>query len=198
MNSQVILFWSILVVLFGLVYFLDLKYNMLRDLSKAPRKPYSYGRVQLAWWSVIVLAAFVAVTWEKGIPTLDASTLILLGISCATTGAGRLVDLSDITMGLLRDQDRDCESFFIDILSDANGINIQRFQALVFNVTFGIWFVLQVSNHLPVMSGPDGIIPAIDPNNLVLLGLSSGTYAALKTTENRSSQKQLKLKEKSE
>lgn len=29
------------------------------------------------------------------------------------------------------------------------------------------------------------ILPDIEPNNLILMGLSAGTYAALKTTENK-------------
>jgi len=31
----------------------------------------------------------------------------------------------------------------------------------------------------------NGIIPVITNNNLILLGLSAGTYVALKTTENK-------------
>lgn len=197
MNPQVI-FWCTLFVLVSAVVYLDLKHGLLRDLSSANYKPYSYARVQLAWWSVIVLAAFISIIFSKGIPTLDQSTLILLGISSATTAAARVGDASDISRGLSRSQDQKSESFLIDILSDANGVNIQRFQALAFNVTFGIWFICQVAYFLPISTDPNGIIPQIDSNNLILLGLSSGTYAVMKTTENRSSQKQLHIQEQAE
>ena len=35
----------------------------------------------------------------------------------------------------------------------------------------------------------NAILPILEPNNLILLGLSSGTYAALKTTENKNKNK---------
>jgi hypothetical protein len=188
MSPQVV-FWCVLAGLVAAVVYLDLKHNMLRDSSTATRKPYSYARTQLAWWSVIILASFISVTASKGIPKVDTSTLILLGISAATTAAARLGDMSDASQGLVRTQDQASESFFIDILSDSGGVNIHRFQALVFNMTFGIWFIHQVLYFLPVADTPDGIIPVLDQTNLVLLGLSSGTYAVMKTTENKSTPK---------
>ncbi len=89
--------------------------------------------------------------------------------------------------------------------SDKNGINIHRFRTLVFNLVFGIWFLYQTVHHLSVAPGciavstPVGIktytdcmtvyanqiIPMITPNNLILLGASSGVYATLKITENK-------------
>lgn len=174
-----------LAVLAGCIVYLDVKHNLLRDTSTATHRPYSFSRVQLAWWTIIILASFASIIMAKGVPTLDGSTLILLGISSATTGAGRITDLSDQTNQNARSQDEESDGFFLDLLSDKNGVSIHRFQALVFNATFGIWFVSQVWTNLPVETA-SRIIPVIDTNNLILLGLSSGTYAALKVTENKS------------
>ncbi|MFM9568682.1 hypothetical protein, partial [Streptomyces turgidiscabies] len=59
-------------------------------------KPYSYGRTQLAWWTLIILSSFIAIFIVKGnLPVLDNSLIILLGISSATTAAAGLIDSSD-------------------------------------------------------------------------------------------------------
>ena len=185
--NPIVVFWLVLLGLVIVVLYLDWKHNMLRDISTATRKPFSYARTQLAWWTVIILASFISVTASKGIPTVDPSMLVLLGISAATTAAARIGDMSDTSQGLTRSQDQNSEGFFIDILSDTNGVNIQRFQALAFNLTFGIWFIHQVLYFLPITGQPNGIIPVLDQSNLLLLGLSSTTYAVMKTTENKSS-----------
>lgn len=88
-------------------------------------------------------------------------------------------------------KDMPSQGFWLDILSDRNGISIHRLQALVFNLLFGIWFIYQSVTHLKGI-GPltpmdilNAVIPAISQNNLILLGLSAGTYVALKTAENK-------------
>jgi ABC-type thiamin/hydroxymethylpyrimidine transport system permease subunit len=74
---------------------------------------------------------------------------------------------------------------------------MHRFQTVAFNLAFGVWFISAVLTRLPtcpVLAGISSesaqacyntIMPQITPNNLILLGLSAGTYAALKTTENK-------------
>lgn len=194
MSSQ-LLFWAVLIVLLFAVIMFDIKYSMLRDMSTAKKKSYSFARVQFAWWSVIILASFVAIMLTRGIiPTLAESTLILLGISSVTTGAARLIDLSDkgndkISMS----QDEEGENFFLDILSDENGVSIHRFQTVVFNLAFGAWFVITVLERLNDQAfDVNHIIPEITGNNLILLGLSATAYAGLKATENKESESQAK------
>ena len=187
MNPQLI-FWLIFIALLAIVIYFDVRYSMLRDISSANRKPYSFARVQLTWWSVIILASFITILAVKGIaPTFDTSTLILLGISSATTAAARIIDRSDQSNpNITRTQNQNSENFFLDILSDEKGVSIHRFQTVVFNIVFGIWFictVLYYLSHFP--ASVDKIIPVITENNLILLGLSSGTYAALKANENK-------------
>ena len=189
-DNQQLIFWALFLALSGLIIFFDQKYKMLRDISTAGKKPFSFARVQLAWWTVIVLSAFIAILITKGIiPTFDSSTLILLGISAATTGTARIIDQSDLSNpAIVRGQDQNGQDFFLDILSDGTGVNIHRFQTVVFNLVFGIWFIVTVVHELPLCASGtciDGIIPKVTTNNLILLGLSSGTYAALKATENK-------------
>lgn len=88
-------------------------------------------------------------------------------------------------------KDMKSEGFWLDILSDKNGISIHRLQVVVFNILFGAWFIYQSVIHLKGI-GPitpigvlSSIMPVISENNLILLGLSAGTYVAMKTTENK-------------
>lgn len=191
MYSQ-LLFWAVLIALLFAVIMFDLKYSMLRDMSTAGKKPYSFGRVQLAWWSVIVLASFITIVIRRGIPTFDVSTLELLGISSATTAAARLIDLSDkANPKISMTQDEEGQNFFLDILSDENGVSIHRFQTVVFNLVFGVWLAVSVLQRINDLAlDVSQIIPHIDGNNLILLGVSAGTYVALKSTENKESESQ--------
>jgi hypothetical protein len=133
-----------------------------------------------------------------------------LGISAGTLATAKLTDNSDAANpNITRTQDDESKGFLNDILSDENGISIHRFQAVVFNVIIGLWFVQQflcnlkgfhqcsvvcTDCHFPACldcvldvtkKGIDSLIPDISNNNLILIGLSAGTYAALKTTENK-------------
>jgi hypothetical protein len=185
-------FWLVAAILCAAVIFFDNKYCMLRDISKTTsHQPYSWARVQLAWWTVIVLSSFIAIFWSLGVtPALYTSTVILLGISAATITTARVIDLSDQESGqTIRHQDSFGKNFFLDILSDSTGVSIHRFQTIVFNLVFGIYFISQVLHKLAACTQADcvnTIIPDIEPNSLILLGLSSATYAALKMTENKS------------
>jgi hypothetical protein len=117
--------------------------------------------------------------------------VILLGISAATTATARVIDISDKEKFNRTHQDDFGKNFFIDILSDQNGVSVHRFQTIVFNAVFGIWFIGEVLVHLKpeiLQANIDLIMPPISNNNLILLGLSSATYAALKMTENRSAE----------
>jgi len=199
-------FWALFAILTACVVFCDRKFNMLRDLSKASPRPYSWSRVQLAWWTILILTAFVSIMLQTGhAPNLHHSTLVLLGISAGTTAAARVIDLNDQQNSLVfRHQDIKTSNFFLDILSDQNGVSIQRFQSLIFNAVFGIWFIASVLGNLGdpnfclgdfakgdpnlaqcLLHSTDFLIPIVSDNNLILLGLSSATYAALKITENK-------------
>lgn len=181
-------FWGTFAVLTAIIVICEGKFAMLRDQSTARPQPYSWSRVQLAWWSVIILSSFIAIlltSKDHQVPSLDQSTLILLGISGATILTARMIDVSDAGSNLVRHQDSASQNFFLDILSDNNGASVHRFQAIVFNVAFGCWFITQTVTNIH-SADINAIIPKISDQNLILLGLSSATYAAMKTTENKS------------
>lgn len=186
--SHLLYFWTSFFAIAAVIFFLDKKYAMLRDSSSADPKPYSFSRVQWAWWATIVLSCMISMVFYTGqLPVLNDSTLVLLGISTATSAVARLTDVADKTVkGRTLIQDDKGMNFFLDILTDNNGVSLSRFQTLVFNVTFGFWFIHEVLAKLVLPGTPvDDILPVIGNNNLILLGFSSATYAGFKTTENK-------------
>ena len=184
-----LVFWGTFLILSAIVYFFDRRYFMLRDTSTALVRPYSFARVQLIWWTVIILSSFISIFILRGdAPSFNTSTLYLLGISSATTISAALIDISDQTNPKLAGlaQNIRGDNFFLDMLSDKNGVDVHRFQTLVFNLVFGIWFIITVTRQLNLStSAINDIIPDISSNNLILLGVSSGVYTALKSTENK-------------
>src|SRR4051812_1316215 len=91
-----LIFWTTLTALIFVIVFLDYKYRLLRDISTAQIKPFSYARVQLAWWTLVILTSFITIILCSGkVPVFDKYILILLGITAGTTLTARLIDLSD-------------------------------------------------------------------------------------------------------
>ena len=155
--------------------------SALRD--SGANSAYSFSKAQLLWWTVIISMCFAiayAVNGEAE-DVIDGSNLVLLGISVGTIAAGRVIDNGDESNPKIAQRHQTCgqeHSFLIDILSDYNGISLHRFQALIFNVVFGLAFVMEF------LSGPMDVLPQYDPSTLGLIGLSSGGYLALKVNEN--------------
>ncbi len=181
-------FLIVFAVLFLMIFYLDKKYDMLKDSNKENRKTFSFSRVQLAWWTIIILSSFVAImTLGHGIPTLDGSTLILLSISSGTTAAAEVIDISnDSKLNKATSQNKSNFNFLLDLISDGGGVNIHRFQAVVINVIFGVYMAITVIHGMgDVSASIDKMIPQISDNNLILLGISSGVYTTLKVAENK-------------
>ena len=151
---------------------LALRSNVLKDENNLY---FSLGRTQLFFWTLLFMVAYIFICFKTdSLPDIPTSVLIIIGISVTTTGASSLID-SKAKNATPIDPEAKSEGFFADILSDGSSINIQRFQNVAFNVIFGILFLQKaLSDHL---------LPDFDQNVLILLGLSSGAYAGLKTTE---------------
>ncbi|SFL94676.1 hypothetical protein [Variovorax sp. OV329] len=148
--------------------------TLLRDAAPAgtplDQRTYSLGRTQMAWWFAIVFASFVFLWLVTGeMPAISGQALTLLGIASATTMAS-----SAVAPG--RESDRGSAGvFFTDLLSDAQGIAIHRFQMVALTIAMGLIFIFEVATRLSM--------PAFDPSLLTLVGLSSATYVGLKIPE---------------
>lgn len=185
--NPTLIFWLVFSLITSAIIYCDYKFGMLRDSSIASPKPFSFSRVQLAWWTVIIFSSIISLLFlHKGLPVIYSSTLYLLGISSGTTTLARLIDVSDnMNAVALRHQDSSSGvNFFIDILSDENGISVHRLQAVLFNLFFGCWFIYNVLYNIGVQN-IDNVIPDIQPNYLIWFSVSSATYAAVKSSENK-------------
>ena len=170
---------------------LQVKYCIICDSGTANPRPYSLSRLQLVWWTTLVIACYSSIVILCGsAPNLTDSTLWLLGIGSLTTASARLIDISDQNSGnALISINSARQGFWLDILSDQTGVSIHRLQAVLFNALFGGWFFYTSCKNLELLKSSqltaDKVMPVIAQNNLILLGISAGTYVALKSTENK-------------
>lgn len=177
-------FWVAMIcilLILGLFLYMNNR-GLLKDYSSLPLKerPFSLSRSQLGFWTLVVSMSYIFIALVTGeLAPLTSSTLVLLGISGATTAAAGIIDKNDaLNAGVVRTQDvNKSEGFFTDILSDANGVSVHRFQMVVFNFILGLFFIKQVFTRLEM--------PGFDSNLLILMGLSNATYAGLKSNENK-------------
>ncbi|HBY63174.1 MAG TPA: hypothetical protein DEH78_25410 [Solibacterales bacterium] len=168
------------------------------------KPPFSLARCQMAAWFYVVLCAYVLIWMSSGLqPALTASTLALIGISAGTGLFAAAVDTTKRNANLekaaaLERQLQEVqgaderlkgelaevlaqlaparsEGFFIDILSDANGLSFHRVQMLVWTLTTILIFVWTVFASL--------VMPEFDATVLGLMGISSGTYLGFKFPE---------------
>ena len=88
--------WLSIILSLALLSIIIWKKQWLQDMSLARNKPISLSRVQLAWWTWIILSCIVTYFVYYGtVPQLNTTVLALLGISTATTAVGRTIDTND-------------------------------------------------------------------------------------------------------
>ena len=160
--------------------------SALRDISNGGNKPYSLGRVQLWWWSLIIIAmAIISFMFSGKLPDLNTTCLALLGISLGTTVSGRVIDNTDQSRGGgTRHQDAESKGLFTDIMSDSEGISVHRFQSVAFNVIYGLTFIVYVIEKVVTSPNTQTVFPDYDTTTLGILLASSSAYVAVKVTEN--------------
>ncbi|MFI5137241.1 MAG: hypothetical protein ACHQIM_05390 [Sphingobacteriales bacterium] len=155
------------------------KYQNVTDVNKIP-KPFSLSRSQLAIWTVVISCSYIYLELVKYFPVkdiaIDSTLLLLMGISAGTAAAGNLIN--NTSTPEQQGPDLPSEGFFKDILSDKNGINIHRFQ----NVIWTIIAVMLYLGKIPVVIC--GQLPTLDSTLIALTGISSATYLGLKINEN--------------
>ncbi|MES1245194.1 MAG: hypothetical protein ABUT39_26550 [Acidobacteriota bacterium] len=169
---------------------------ILRDrFSGMPaiQAPYSLARFQLAFWSFLVIAAYVFI-WmlTEELDTITGSVLALLGIGSATALGASIIDQGK-TEGtgvsnpapaaapadpVVPAAPRPSRGFLQDVLSDEQGISLYRFQLFAWTLVLGVIFCASVYNGLQM--------PQFSTTLLGLMGISSGTYLGFKVPENSS------------
>jgi hypothetical protein len=178
---------------------LAIRTPLLRDrgLETPPGKlpPYSLSRFQMAFWSFLIIAAYLFI-WiiTKELDTITGSVLALLGIGSATALGAKLIDTGKATAAAAAGNDGGeqpqpaaapppppkgtvSKGFLHDVLSDAAGISLYRFQLFAWTWVLGIIFIASVYHGLQM--------PQFNPTLLGLMGISSGTYLGFKVPESR-------------
>lgn len=157
----------------------------LKDIRK---RPFSYARVQLFWWTVIILSCYIwfYAAYNVLLP-LNSTVVILLGSGLAVFIFGKAIDNSQIEKNNkhvpTRHQDiNDSKGFLTDILSDDNGVSIHRMQAVAFNIIFGLGFIGYFFSSMATKH----LYPFIEfePWQFSLLGVSAIGYLGVKANEN--------------
>jgi len=119
-------------------------------------------------------AAIVDQTKTNSLVTLNAfKTVVAQIVQTEASGARpskELTDLRDTLAAKLASQ-----NFLLDVLTDADGVSLHRFQSLVWTGLLGIIFVVDVLANLR--------LPVFDNFLLAILGISGGTYLGFKIPE---------------
>ncbi|MCG8309626.1 MAG: hypothetical protein MI975_19685 [Cytophagales bacterium] len=172
--------WLSVGVIAIFLMYIGVRTPALRDLSSLAKdkKPYSFSRCQVFWWTLIILSSLTYILISTSTFSVNSTVWILLGISGATLGVGAAIDNKDVNkVGRGKThQNLPSEGWLFDILMDNQGVSIHRVQAFLFNIGFGVFYLVEVLTTLE--------IPEFDTNMLALLGLSNGAYALVKNNEN--------------
>ena len=181
--------WLIWVGALALCLFSNILRDTVGDSSRIPagaKPPFSLARTQLVIWITIIGSVYVfAVLWDcRDVLKINATALILMGISVGTFASAAIVDTSEIQEGIPRIQDQPSTNDFLrDILSDGKGVSIHRFQNLVWTLIAIIIYFYRYSNP-PKGIAEAEVLPVLDTTLLALTGISSATYLTLKAREN--------------
>lgn len=175
----------------GLALFIRLarRTAILRDPVPAPegkQPPFSLSRFQLAFWTLLVIAAYVFI-WmiTEELDTITGSVLVLLGIGSGTALGAAVIDSGkQAPEGSTSKADaappakpRASQGFLTDVVSDDNGVSLYKFQLFAWTLVLGVIFCSSVYNGLTM--------PQFSTTLLGLMGLSSGTYLGFKVPESK-------------
>lgn len=191
-----VLLLIIIVLAIVLFWILASRTDLLRDpgscTTAGKRNTFSLSRVQFGIWTVIIFCSYIyLLTFDRSICEdgnpcdpdalcpieFTQSVAILLGISAGTTILGRSIDSQPKRQQVKHQSlgDGCSQGFLKDILSDANGISVHRFQQVLFSLLL-IYIFIDSMNEAKNF-------PEMDVYLLALSGISSGGYLGIKISE---------------
>jgi hypothetical protein len=144
--------------------------------------PFSLSKVQFGVWTVIISSSYIYLALCKGDCAegpINKTALVLMGIFAGTATASAIIDKREISDNRVRHQNSPSEGFFIDMLSDDNGISLHRFQNLVWTIIAMTIYINKVYN-----TTTGCVLPELSDTLLALTGISSATYLVLRAKEN--------------
>jgi hypothetical protein len=176
-------------------------WHWLRDASPVPddravsiEMPFSLARLQMACWTIVVLAAFIYIGLFTGDwHNLNETALVLLGLGAGTAlgsavAANPSKEVKAATEAYAatkkdtpeRDSARQAlikaagsNGWFTDISSeDGQRAGLHRIQSLLFTAAMLLWFIADVL--------VERTMPTFNATELALLGISGGAYVGFK------------------
>ena len=162
--------------------YLAMKKDLLKDDSNAAVKTYSLSRTQLFFWTSIIVLSYIFIWFVcDDMNSIDTTALVLLGISAGTAAAAKMIDTKDLENKDENMKDKNSQGFWNDLLSDGKSSSMHRYQIILFTIVIGMFYVVNVLENYKM--------PVLSETVLILMGISSATYATLKTVESKTESK---------
>ena len=180
--------------IFGVILCTDMVRDNVLPGVKRKGQPFSLNRIQLAAWLVVIAGSFAfLLIYMHDWAAMSAQALALLGIAAATSAGARIADgmnadkrnelikaagdpapgvpLLDSAEGKLEPYGK--QNWYQDIFYENDSPSLHRLQMVGFTVMMLALWVWRVFNELAMPND-------ISENLIGLMGLSGGTYVALK------------------
>lgn len=162
--------WFVFLLL--VFYRLGKKTNLLKTGIREDSS-YSLSLTQFAFWTVIIFTSYFylwMVNFE--LAKIPSSSLVLLGITTATTASSRTIDLK-----MRNKKGKKASNHFIqDLLTEGEiGYSVHRCQLVLVTLMFGLFYMVSVIRLQE--------LPIFDESLLWLIGISSGTFVGIKSVE---------------
>lgn len=164
--------------------------DILREPGPQPPrgqgKRFSLSRAQTALWFYLVSIAYVCLWLITGdFNTLTPSVLTLIGINAVTAVTTHVMHGNDKAAqsenGDVQSADVSKEfpskGFFPDVLTDANGYGIHRFQMVAWTIVFGVIFIFSAYHNLAMPNFSNAL--------LALMGVSAATFVGFESIQQK-------------
>jgi hypothetical protein len=138
------------------------------------------ARLQMSIWFFVIIGSFVFLWSTTGsLAGVNATALALMGISGGTSMFSAFISKKQEWDAVKRapktPQSSRIAAWFVDLLSDDQGMTIHRFQMLAWTLVLAIVFI----NGVII----DYAMPIFTKELLGLMGISSGVYVGFKLKE---------------
>ncbi|MGA2445813.1 MAG: hypothetical protein ABSG50_10350 [Opitutaceae bacterium] len=171
-------------------------------------RPYSLAKTQMAFWFFLIVSAFVIIWAITGShDSITESVLVLMGIGSGTAlgvavqdkgkehSSKVLKELDELRSqraalaagtdtteidAKIKEKTPASVHFMTDVLTDADGISLHRFQMFVWTLVLGVIFIKEVYCNLAM--------PEFNATLLALMGISSGTFLGFMISEGHSTE----------
>ena len=171
------------------------------DFLVGDDKKYSLSRFQAALWAYIIISyqtstiiiLFIRGKMEEFELVFSEETIWLLGLSLGSYVISKGIVVNQMSTGQFNKDKLKTEKKRSDLITGDYGLDLSRFQMLIWTLIAVSVFVVDyfgylnevsqagdVSVYFPKFGDNNGILPSIDMSFIVLMGLSQGAYIGRK------------------